>query len=314
MLSTYALRFPGNVAMFRYFVSGLQVSSDVELRSAVSIDTAPAADLSIRRADLRGFENASRTADLAAGRFRFKVDLLGKFLIQNGCEIFYEPSPGIDPTELAVYLLGTCLAAALQQRGHFVLHASAVSIEGKAMLFCGTSGAGKSTMVAMLGRRGYPLLNDDICNLRHNKEGDLVVCPDGRMLKLWTASLEELNQAAMGAPILTGLDKFYTSPRLSDSAERPVSAVYVLQEAQAGESPSITPLPLAQAMAALWENAYRPELVTGMDQQRSYFEHASALCRQARICRLRRPKDFSAADALMNLLEDSWTATPASAL
>jgi hypothetical protein len=230
-------------------------------------------------------------------------------LIQRGREILYEPEAGVESDDLAVFLLGTCLAAALHQRGHFVLHASAVSVDGMAMLFCGTSGAGKSTMAAMLGRRGHPLLNDDVCNLRRNEEGHLVVCPDGRMLKLWSASLEPLEQTATGAPILTGIDKFYSPPRLSDSAERPVSAVYVLQDAPAGAAPCIVPLPLAQAMAAFWENAYRPELVTRMNQQQSYFENASALCRQARVYRLSRPKDFTVADALLDSLESSWAET-----
>ena len=50
-------------------------------------------------------------------------------------------------------------------RGQLSLHASAVSIEGRAAVFIGASGSGKSTFAAYLGGRGYAMLADDVAHI-----------------------------------------------------------------------------------------------------------------------------------------------------
>ncbi len=63
--------------------------------------------------------------------------------------------------EIERWLVGTVLALWLESRGAPVLHASAVLIEGKAVVFLATSLAGKSTLAASFMQFGYPLLTDD---------------------------------------------------------------------------------------------------------------------------------------------------------
>ena len=70
-----------------------------------------------------------------------------------------------------------------------MLHASAVRVNGRAVLFCGSSGAGKSTLAAALAQRGYPLVTDDVCTLSIGEAGAPVVYPDGRQLKFWAQAI-----------------------------------------------------------------------------------------------------------------------------
>ncbi|HWA54220.1 MAG TPA: hypothetical protein VG816_08620, partial [Solirubrobacterales bacterium] len=46
-------------------------------------------------------------------------------------------------------------------RGDLVLHASAVEVDGRAVIFCGPTQRGKSTLARALGEGGYRLLGED---------------------------------------------------------------------------------------------------------------------------------------------------------
>jgi serine kinase of HPr protein (carbohydrate metabolism regulator) len=52
-------------------------------------------------------------------------------------------------------------------------------LNGKAVLVCGGSGAGKSTVAAALVQRGYPLVTDDVCAVSPSGTAAPVVHPDG---------------------------------------------------------------------------------------------------------------------------------------
>ncbi len=215
--------------------------------------------------------------------------------------------PGHDPADLVLYLLGTCFAVILQQRGRVVLHASAVAVDGRAMLFCGQSGAGKSTLAALLERRGYPLLNDDVCNISL-QGAEYVVYPDGRMLKLWAESMKHLERdGEAGARVRRDLEKFYTAPEHVDLTPRPVGGVYILHARDDGADASLSRLNSAESLAELTSNAYRPALVRAMNMIPAYFQALVAVQRNAGVYRLSRTMDFARAGEAVTLLEQHWS-------
>lgn len=78
-------------------------------------------------------------------------------------EHIYFVSDGSDPS-VAFELLQTIrelFAGQLEQQGYYLLQASAVEKEGKAIVFCGGEGAGKTTLLLGLLERGYRLISDD---------------------------------------------------------------------------------------------------------------------------------------------------------
>ena len=298
--------------LFRYLISGLVVHSAVELPAAFLLaDEASPVEVTI----CPGAVPDRLSPCLAEGpdwqsnpaSFLLTVHGVARFLITRGTSIRFQPSPSHDPGDLALYLLGTCLAILLQQRGSLVLHASAVAVGTRAALFCGPSGAGKSTMAALLCQQGYSLLNDDTCNLTLTPAGHYTLRPDGRMLKLWSRSLAHCaTPAQQGPAVRAATDKFYVRPTYSDAQPRRLAAIYLLVDAPPGESPSIQRLSPMQAMVELRQNAYRSTLIEAMHLESGYFAACAALQQDAGVYVLKRPKSFACTQPLLHLLENHW--------
>jgi hypothetical protein len=86
----------------------------------------------------------------------------------GGRTVRYWPHVDVDPDLLPIYLTGTVLAVVLMLRGHPVLHASAVEVDGKAVAFVGASGMGKSTLATAFCGQGAALITDDVgCATAH---------------------------------------------------------------------------------------------------------------------------------------------------
>ena len=74
-------------------------------------------------------------------------------------------------------LAGTVWAALLLQRGIVPFHASAVEFEAGAVLFLGRSGAGKSSLLGALLKRGRAMLADDVAGVVLDAGGRPVALP-----------------------------------------------------------------------------------------------------------------------------------------
>jgi len=303
--------------VYRYLISGLVVHSEVKLAAAIPLAAAvQTPDIMIQSNSIAPHLDAplrcGDTWQAESGRFLLRVPGIARFLVENGHSILFDLDPLCDTRTVALYLLGTCFAILLQQRGNLVLHASAIAVGDRAMLFCGQSGAGKSTMAALLCRRGYGLLNDDVCNLIPAAHGTYEVRPDGRMLKLWSESLDRLAwDKPQDMKVRADIEKFFCAPPLTAGVSKPVGAIYILRATPAGGPPSIRRLRAMEGMIELKRNAYRRFLVAAMDMEAAYFKASAALQQSAGIYVLSRPLDFAATDSLLDLLEDHWKRCPA---
>jgi hypothetical protein len=171
-----------------YLIYGLRVESALALAGAGPPVSGGTPDAVVRPAAVDG-----RPASLPVRGARFApagggVGLawpgVGAFAVRGGAEVLVDAAPGADGGALETCLLGPVLATLLHQRGHLVLHASAVAIGGAAVGFAGESGAGKSTTAAALHARGHPLVTDDLLVLLPGGDGEVLAAPGLPRLRL----------------------------------------------------------------------------------------------------------------------------------
>lgn len=294
-----------------YRVSGLAVRSEIRLPGLIPLDDVVAPDVTIRAIDVPAAlddvvatgPNWQRSAD----RFLLEIPAIGRFLLEGGHSIGFSRSADIGDQDIAIFLAGNVFGILLHQRNHIVLHASAIVVNGKAVLFCGVSGAGKSTIAAALGSRGYTLATDDQAAITLDDAGTPIVHPDGRFLKLWSKSIDALAlEERKGEAMRDRMEKFYVDPGVASVAAMPVGAVYMLAEARPPRVAGVSRPNLVDGSRLLIANAYRPVLVRRMGQRQAYFQVGAAIAHAAGIFTLTRPLRFDAMDETVAQLEAHW--------
>jgi hypothetical protein len=162
--------------------------------------------------------------------------------------------------DASTYLLGPVLGLLLRLRGVTCLHASAVSIGGRAVAFVGAAGAGKSTTAAALARRGYSVLSDDIVALSE-QGGTFSVMPAYPYLSLWPESVDMLFGSPDALPRFTGSwDKRFLAGgsggvRFEESPLQ-LGAIYLLGERSSNPAPRVEAVAPQAALISLVANTY----------------------------------------------------------
>ncbi|AZO17093.1 serine kinase [Mesorhizobium sp. M2A.F.Ca.ET.043.05.1.1] len=247
----------GRVRRF-YRAYGLVIGSEVALPELEPTRPAtPDLEIAVGRVDLPGRASRDATA------FRFEPtrqylswQAVGTFLISGANRIDVDPAPGVDDPLLAFPLLGPVMALALHQRGLLVLHASAIEVDGKSVIFMGDKGAGKSTTAGAMIRAGHRLLTDDVVALDLSDPDRPMILPGFPQLKLAAdaAGAIRLEQAEVRPQVHPQIDKAQHRLRDGFAAEAvPVSRIYVLER---GVRAAISPLSGVAALPAVIKFSY----------------------------------------------------------
>jgi len=161
--------------------------------------------------------------------------------------------------DAATYLLGPVLGMVLRLRGLTCLHASAVSLGGRALLLCGQAGAGKSTTAAAFAARGRPVLADDVAALELGAAG-FTVRSAYAQLRLWPDAVRGLYGGAAELPRLTpNWEKRFLNLAGAEAyapGPLPLAAVYLLEVREAERAPRLEPVSAGEAVLALIANTY----------------------------------------------------------
>jgi hypothetical protein len=231
---------------------------------------------------------------------------LGKFRVARGTEIIIDPLPNVEERLLRLPLLGTIFAVLLHQRGRLVLHASAVAIDGEAIIFVGNKGRGKSTMAATLYGRGHQLISDDVVALEIDEAGQPIVIPGFPQFKLYPeAALLCLGDDPEELPeLVDGYEK--RSRRVADGFVQdpsPLRNIYVLGR---GPVSRIEPLDQQTSLLTLIANSYvarfGKQLLQGAEAS-THLRQCTALLAKVSVYRLDRPDSLALLPSTAQMVE-----------
>lgn len=228
-----------------------------------------------------GFWTMSRDAFL----FHAQADV--RFFYRRGRGIIVDAPPATDPRDIALWHHGTVYSAVAALNGFYPLHASAVAYGGKVFAFTGPPGAGKSTIVAALGKASFAHFCDDTLLLDLSGEGPPQALPGHKRLKLWPAGVA-LAQVEPRGLVAEDYEKHFVDPSAPADRPLPLAELAVLAE---GAVAAFSPLSLGEKIAVLDDEHQTVRLwlaANGMDRGRRFAE-LSTLTRRIRMTRFTRP-------------------------
>jgi len=213
--------------------------------------------------------------ELEGGRRLLWMPPSGSFLLDPGAGRVAVQRDDGDDELLEHRIASSAVCTLLSLRSDLVLHAAAVEREGRAVVFCGPSMRGKSTLARALGEAGCGLLGEDGIALELGGAG-AVAFPGARGVRL-------RRRGGDGRVEVELLD----DPGPGEPPPCPVAAVVLL--AERGEELEVEPLEPPLALALL-----TPSLVHSGDREAigAAFDRLARLLGTVPALRVRLPDDL----------------------
>jgi hypothetical protein len=225
---------------------------------------------------------------------------LADFAISSdGREIHCYPQEKIPQETIRHLFLDQVLPCLLWRRDRFVIHASAIVINGQGVAFLGKSGRGKSTLSASFIKAGYPLLTDD--SLLLQKRGKDILCvPSYSGVRLWPESVSTVfGEAVNTTPVAHYFEKRRLDAKYHQipyaTSEVKLWKIYLLDPSEAIPSRNgvkITRLSMNKFFPDFFESIYRLTIVT-RDLIKEEFELISFILGSVPAALLSFPHDYS---------------------
>lgn len=300
-----------------YKICGLRISSDFPL---IGLETCPQDEVSssdeifIRRGPLHQqlaptlatFRDGQYVGRYNGRELLIDIPTAGRFLVRSGKEIVVDPAPSYDEDDLSAWLLATAFTVLCHQRGITPLHAAAIDVVDGCAAFVGDSGDGKSTLIAALAQRGYPVICDDVCFLQPSPNVSVQVWPGLCRIRLWEDARAALGYNSTGLKRETrGRNKYLIPVTAPENPTKPrrLRRVYELQRADSG-GPGVTRLHGAAAVEVLMQNVYGRHGAEHMGYKPRAFRTCAVVASEVQVFRFRRPLGFDSFDIGVDLLED----------
>lgn len=247
---------------FRARAFGQYWASDISLDRFDPADGDPEeADFKVQRIDRllrRDVIERQGRGEICADGFRFDWANVATFDVKALRQISYLPRTAWHGT-LPDAFFSTVAALAVGGIKMLPMHASAIEVDGRAFLFAGPAGAGKSTLTAELLAHGARLLGDDltvVCPPDDTKDFRVTRGRPAMRLHAETAFLVDAVSCEHVPEDSRG--KLLVRPRArADDGEYPLAGIFILDAGPAE-------VPLAEALRLLSMQMFRPRWMSRM--------------------------------------------------
>jgi hypothetical protein len=288
----------------------MHVNSELEFPELYPANFTGRSDLTVRLGDVPKIPEGSISFhndyyDIGPEIFRITVEGVGTYYAKNGNEIIISPEISADHSNIRIYCLSNAYAAILQQQKKIPLHCAAILVNDKLVLIFGQSGAGKSSALGSLMRKGYPVFSDDVCVPLDISSEQMKLFSSYPMLKFWRNTLEGMKMNHLThRRIRPGIEKFgiYFHENFITEPKTPFLTI-ILEESAEALVPDVQKISGALAFQKLEEHAYRNEYLFHSGLKKEHFTAVSKLAAQTKTYVLRRPKDRNSIQEVVNLIE-----------
>ncbi len=225
--------------------------------------------------------------------FSMDIEKVAWFYASGGNYISIYPYPEVEESTIGLYLNGSVYGAILHQRKILPVHGSSFRLNGKGIMVCGESGAGKSSLTASFCLNGAQFLSDDITPVIFEAEEPYIWAMSDR-IKLWGDSLKQLKQSEDGLHrIYPDYDKFYYHMDQGKNMLIPLDHVVILELYKEKEVKFMS-LSGPSKFEALRNEIYRYEYLQGMTENEPvYFKQLIDMSELVKISRIYRPAEIS---------------------
>jgi hypothetical protein len=241
------------------------------------------------------------------GEYLQKVNNVARYLVRNGNEITIEPFPGVKEQEVVYFLLNTLLGILAQQRGCLVIQASALEVNGKAVLFAGPSASGKSTMALLLQQNNYKVISDEVCTISFNEKELPILHRGNSCLNLWADTLNKMHLSTSAYQLVReGIRKYHFPIPQTNLDPIPVECLYALWGTK-NSANVIQPLSGLKKITAINNSMWRKELMHQIGDRFQYFSKREQLAKTIRVSQLERQYDPFCSEELVEMLQKDFS-------
>lgn len=232
--------------------------------------------------------------------YLLKIAGLARFLVTNGSNIQIEFLGENDFHRTMLFLQGSVMGALLMQRGSVPIHANAILVKDKAVLFSGPSGAGKSTMAACFVNEGYDLIADDISVIQSDGNKSFVL-PGNKRLKLWEDTIKQLQWDLTNyVKVREELKKFYVDVPKYGKTKYKIDTLFILSFSSYLKKPEIKELKGIEKFKVLRKNVYRYNYINKTERETEFLQQIASLASNIRVYRYERPESKIEPDTIVH--------------
>ncbi len=211
---------------------------------------------------------------------------IADFHVTGGEKIIIQPKNGDHRETVQTLLWGWAMAALLHQRDVFPLHGSVIKSGEEAIVFCGPSGFGKSTITMALVKRGFQILDDNMALLFFN-DNDVYVHPGIPEIKIhtkdvpiaWENQLSVQGLFPESDKLLLDMSRHYFAIPL------PVTTVFILSKFH--KQRDINALKGSEKIKALENNVFCGRFIKGLGKTGPLFKFLIRLSQRLRVFLIR---------------------------